>query len=104
MQRQVTGKYTATSGGDHSDFLPFTVRFYVSAGATTLRMVHFFIYDGDQTKDFIKGLGLNFSTPMSDQLHDRHVRFLSSPFPNASASEPDSPNTGTAGGTRFELV
>ncbi|KAF9444924.1 hypothetical protein P691DRAFT_777927 [Macrolepiota fuliginosa MF-IS2] len=94
---KVTGKYTATSGSDHADFLPFTVRFYISAGATALRMVHFFIFDGDQTMDFIKGLGLTFSTPMTDQFQDRHVRFLSSPFPNASSSKPDSPNTGTAG-------
>ncbi|KAF7761871.1 CAZyme family PL26 [Agaricus bisporus var. burnettii] len=94
---KMTGKYTATTGGEHADFLPFTLRFYISSGATTLRMVHFFIYDGDQTKDFIKGLGLTFSTPMSDQLHDRHIRFLSSPFPNASASKPDASDSGVAG-------
>ncbi|KAL0579652.1 hypothetical protein V5O48_002348 [Marasmius crinis-equi] len=70
---KATGKY---SGDGHADFLPFTVRFYVSAGATSLRMVHFFIYDGDQTKDFIKGLGLTLTTPLSDKLWDRHVRFL----------------------------
>jgi len=60
-------------------------------------MVHFFIFDGDQTADFVKGLGMSFSTPMSDQLHDRHIRFLSSPFPNASASPPDGTDTTTAG-------
>lgn len=94
---KVTGKYTATSGGEHGDFLPFTVRFYISAGSTSLRMVHFFIFDGDQTADFVKGLGMSFSTPMSDQFHDRHIRFLSSPFPNASASPPDGTDTTTAG-------
>lgn len=50
---QVTGKYT---GSDHADILPFIVRFYVSSGSTSLRLVHFFIFDGDQNKDFIKGL------------------------------------------------
>jgi hypothetical protein len=60
-------------------------------------MVHFFIFDGDQTKDFIKGLGVSFSTPMTDQLHDRHVRFLSSPFANASASSPSGSENPTAG-------
>lgn len=50
---QVTGKY---SGGGHAAFLPFTLRFYISAGATAVRMVHFFIYDGDQFKDFIKAI------------------------------------------------
>ncbi|KAF8893062.1 hypothetical protein BD779DRAFT_1610011 [Infundibulicybe gibba] len=46
------------------------------AGATSLRMVHFFIFDGDQNQDFIKGIGLKFTTPLSDELYNRHVRFL----------------------------
>ncbi|KAK0444554.1 uncharacterized protein EV420DRAFT_1002693 [Desarmillaria tabescens] len=69
---KITGKY---SGQGHATFLPFIVRFYVSAGATSIRLVHFFIYDGDQTQDFIKGLGLTFATPLSDLLQDRHIRF-----------------------------
>ncbi|CAL1711031.1 unnamed protein product [Somion occarium] len=69
---KVSGKY---SGGGRDSFLPFTVRFYIAAGATALKLVHFFIYDGDQNKDFIKGIGLTFSTPLSDELWDRHVRF-----------------------------
>ncbi|KZV77938.1 hypothetical protein EXIGLDRAFT_634752, partial [Exidia glandulosa HHB12029] len=71
----VTGKY---QGGDHAPFLPFTARFYIAAGATSVRVVHFFVFDGDQNADFIKGLGLTFSTPLSDALYDRHVRFSSS--------------------------
>ncbi|EIM83855.1 uncharacterized protein STEHIDRAFT_62271 [Stereum hirsutum FP-91666 SS1] len=70
---KVTGKY---EGGGHAAFLPFTVRFYISAGATAVRMVHFFIYDGDQFNDFIKGIGLTFSTPLSDELYNRHIRFV----------------------------
>ncbi|KAJ7682563.1 hypothetical protein DFH06DRAFT_1161543 [Mycena polygramma] len=70
---KVTGKY---SGSGHADFLPFIVRFYVVAGATTLKMTHFFIYNGDQFNDFIKGLGFQFSTPLSDLVHDRHIRFV----------------------------
>ncbi|KAG6836159.1 hypothetical protein H0H93_010750 [Arthromyces matolae] len=70
---KVTGKYT----GEHSPFLPWTVRFYIAAGATALRMVHFFIYDADQNKDFIKGLGLRFTTPLTDEFYNRHIRFVS---------------------------
>ncbi|KAF5347086.1 hypothetical protein D9758_011646 [Tetrapyrgos nigripes] len=72
---KVTGKYT---GSGHDDFLPFTARLYISAGGTSIRVVHFFIYDGDQSKDFIKGIGLSFTTPLSDELYNRHVRFVSS--------------------------
>ncbi|PFH45838.1 hypothetical protein AMATHDRAFT_157669 [Amanita thiersii Skay4041] len=71
---KATGKYT---GDGHASFLPFTVRFYISAGATSLRMVHFFIFDGDQNQDFIRGLGFTFTKPLAaDPFHDRHVRFV----------------------------
>lgn len=87
---QVTGQY---SGQGHSSFLPFTARLYVAAGGSAVRLVHFFIFDGDQNNDFIKGLvshplsllpprssawshqGLAFDTPLSDELFDRHIRF-----------------------------
>ncbi|EJD39304.1 hypothetical protein AURDEDRAFT_116222 [Auricularia subglabra TFB-10046 SS5] len=72
---KATGKYV---GRGHAPFLPFTARFYVAAGATSVRLVHFFVYDGNQNADFIKGLGLTFSTPLSDAPYDRHVRFSSS--------------------------
>ncbi|KAF8157140.1 hypothetical protein B0H34DRAFT_849173 [Crassisporium funariophilum] len=84
---KITGKYTSGSAGGHADFLPFTVRFYLAAGATALRAVHFFIFDGDQQKDFIKGLGFQFSTPMTDLLHDRHVRFMNTVPVSTSPSQ-----------------
>ncbi|PPQ78283.1 hypothetical protein CVT25_011742 [Psilocybe cyanescens] len=89
---KATGQYTTGSNGGHADFLPFTVRFYLAAGGTALRVVHFFIFDGDQQKDFIKGLGFQFSTPMSDLLHDRHVRFMNTlPPVTASPAPPSQP-------------
>jgi hypothetical protein len=38
-------------------------------------MVHSIVFDGDQEKDFIKGLGVSFAVPMREQVHNRHVRF-----------------------------
>ena len=38
-------------------------------------MVHTFVFDGDEQKDFIRGLGLVFAVPMREQVHNRHVRF-----------------------------
>ena len=57
------------------EWLPFTVRLYFYAGAEPIRMVHTIIFDGDHEKDFIKGLGVVFTVPMREQLHNRHVRF-----------------------------
>jgi hypothetical protein len=56
-------------------FLPFSVRLYFYAGAPSVRMVHSFVFDGDQEKDFIRSLGVRFDVPLRDEAHNRHVRF-----------------------------
>ena len=56
-------------------WLPFSVRMYFYAGSKVVRMVNTITYDGDDQKDFIKGLGLVFSVPMREELYNRHVRF-----------------------------
>ncbi|MCS0630080.1 Tat pathway signal sequence domain protein [Telluria mixta] len=65
--------------GRHRDkdraWLPFTVRLYLYAGAESIRIMHTFVFDGDENKDFIRGIGLTFDVPLRDELHDRHVRF-----------------------------
>jgi hypothetical protein len=66
--------------GKHSNgsraWLPFTLRLYFYAGAENLRVLHTIVFDGDESRDFIRGIGLRFSTPLNDPLYDRHVRFV----------------------------
>jgi hypothetical protein len=62
------------SGGKNGS-LPFVVRLYFSQGAQSIKMVHSIIYDGDEHKDFIRGLGVSFSVPMREDLYNRHVAF-----------------------------
>ncbi len=57
------------------DWLPFSVRLYFHAGSECIRMVHTFVFDGDEQKDFISSLGVRFNVPMRDAFYDRHVRF-----------------------------
>jgi hypothetical protein len=61
----------------HGDrqWLPFTLRFYLYAGSEALRVLHTIVFDGDENRDFIRGIGLRFTTPLNAELHDRHVRF-----------------------------
>jgi hypothetical protein len=68
---KVEGKHA----GAGRSWLPFTVRFYFYAGSDALRVLHTIVFDGDETKDFIRGIGLEFSAPLADPLHDRHIRF-----------------------------
>src|SRR5262245_21536086 len=57
------------------EWLPFIVRLYFYAGQASVRMVHTIVYDGDESRDFIRGLGVVFSVSMREQVHNRHVRF-----------------------------
>ncbi len=70
---KVEGKHKADQG--NRAWLPFIVRLYVYAGSNSIRMVHTFIYDGDQVTDFVSGLGIRFSVPMRQAAYNRHVRF-----------------------------
>jgi len=65
---------TDTPGSERREWLPFVVRFYFSANARSVRMVHSFIWDGDAERDFLAGLGIRFTVPLEDELHNRHVR------------------------------
>lgn len=61
--------------GRHGGWLPFVVRLYFYVGEESVRIVHSFVYDGDENKDFLSGLGVRFTAPQTGPLHDRHVRF-----------------------------
>jgi hypothetical protein len=69
---KIDGIHAAKSG---RKLLPFSVRLYFYAGVAPIRIVHSFIYDGDSSKDFIKGLGLAFTVPFKEELHNRHIQF-----------------------------
>ncbi|ACB74644.1 hypothetical protein [Opitutus terrae] len=70
---KIEGRHAAEQGG--RAWLPFVVRLYFYAGGDAIRVMHTIIYDGDERKDFIRGLGLRFDVPLRGELHDRHVRF-----------------------------
>lgn len=57
-------------------WLPFTLRLYFYAGLDSVRLVHSFVFDGDQEKDFIRGLGVRFAVPLKEEAHNRHVRLV----------------------------
>jgi YetA-like protein len=69
---KIQGNHKSTTT-DRS-WLPFTVRLYFSAGSDAVKMVHTFIFDGDQEKDFIHSLGVRFTVPLREQYQNRHVR------------------------------
>ncbi len=70
---KLEGVHKAATGS--REWLPFVVRLYFHAGQESVRLVHTMIYDGDDQKDFIRGLGLEFGVPMREEIQNRHVRF-----------------------------
>jgi hypothetical protein len=76
---KLTGTY---EGAGASPFggpaFTWTMRFYLGAGAESVKLVHSLVWNGDPGKDFIRGLGLRIDVPLSDELWNRHVRFTGS--------------------------
>ncbi|MEO6005859.1 MAG: hypothetical protein ABIZ04_25790 [Opitutus sp.] len=63
------------TAGAGREWLPFTVRLYFYSGQSAVRLVHTLIFDGDQEKDFVRGLGVAFAVPLREQPRSRYVRF-----------------------------
>ena len=68
---RIEGKHA----GEGRAWLPFTVRMYFHLNSAGVRVMHSFVFDGDQHSDFIAGLGLTAEVPMRGEMHDRHIRF-----------------------------
>jgi len=58
-------------------WLPFTLRLYFNSQSDSVRVMHTIVFDGDESRDFIRGVGLRFATPLAPDVppHSRHVRF-----------------------------
>ena len=62
---------------DGREWLPFVVRLYFYSGSEQMKIVHSFLFDGDQNRDFIRALGIRFDVPMREALYNRHIAFSS---------------------------
>lgn len=70
---KLEGMHKGVSGS--RTWLPFVVRLYFYAGAESVRIMHTFIFDGDDQKDFICGLGVRWNVAMAGDPSDRGIRF-----------------------------
>lgn len=55
--------------------LPFVIRMSVGLDSRELAFTHTFLYDGEEEKDFLKGIGLVVDIPIKGAMYNRHVRF-----------------------------
>ena len=69
-------KYTGCHRNrDGEEKIPFIIRMRINWECSDLHFTHTFLYDGDEDKDFLKGLGISFETPLSGALYNRHIKF-----------------------------
>lgn len=54
--------------------MPFIIRMMIGAELTDIRFMHTFLYDGDEDKDYLKGIGIAIKVPMQGELYNRHVK------------------------------
>ena len=69
---KVEGRHQATDG---RLWLPYTLRMYFWKGSELVKLVHSFIYDGNEKRDIIHSLGIRFGVPMRQEAYNRHIAF-----------------------------
>ncbi|MBQ8639670.1 MAG: hypothetical protein IJ468_10930, partial [Lachnospiraceae bacterium] len=55
--------------------IPFILYLKAGRGSKKLLFTHTFVYDGDEEKEFLKGLGITFAVPLKGAVYNRHVKF-----------------------------
>ena len=54
--------------------LPFIIRMKIGYNSPELHFTHTFLYDGDEEKDYLKGLGITFDMELAGAMYNRHVK------------------------------
>jgi hypothetical protein len=55
--------------------IPFIIRLFLGTAARDIRIQHTFLYDGEEDKDFLKGIGISFESPLEGPSYNRHIKF-----------------------------
>lgn len=92
FQKQYTGKIMETELEEQGDLqcivkftgthvnqqgvtkMPFVIRMKVDFNCPNLQLTHTFLYDGDEDRDFLKGLGVSFQMPVNGPIYNRHIK------------------------------
>lgn len=60
---------------DGEEKIPFIIRVSIGLDSPRIGFQHTFLYDGDENRDFLKGVGISFQVPMKGPFYNRHVKF-----------------------------
>ena len=68
---KVTGEHKNIDG---SEFLRYIIRFSVFYDENEIKIIHTFLYDGDEKTNFIKGVGVQLTRKMEGELYNRRIK------------------------------
>lgn len=68
---KITGTHKNTDG---ETFLQYIIRFSVYNNEQSVKVTHTFLYDGDESVDFIKGVGVELTRKMEGELYNRRIK------------------------------
>jgi hypothetical protein len=67
-------KFTGIHVNGSSRRFPFVIRMAIGLDSPRVSFTHTFLYDGDEDRDFLKGIGIRFQSPLFGELYNRHIR------------------------------
>ena len=71
---RLAGTHVRATGRCDGEKIPFIIRLTLHAGSPEIGITHTFLYDGEEKKDFLKGIGLSFTVPCEGPAYNRHVK------------------------------
>ncbi len=71
---QIIVKYEGTHISKNEEKIPFIIRLKFGLDSDKIDITYTFLYDGDEEKDFLKGLGITFDKPMKSSMYNRHIK------------------------------
>lgn len=63
-----------SSDNKGSKKIPFIIRLFLGTAARDIKIQHTFMYDGEEDKDYLKGIGISFESPLKGKLYNRHIK------------------------------
>lgn len=54
--------------------IPFIIRMKVGYHSKKIDYIYTFVYNGEEEKDYLKGLGITFEKPMVSPMYNRHIK------------------------------
>lgn len=60
---------------EESCTMPFVIRMYLWADSTEMKFVHTFLFNGSESRDYLKGMGVRFELSLAGEAYQHHIQY-----------------------------